>query len=541
MKLTVNFFIVALLFSRLVFAETLSKNKEYSNGEDSSKFEFEYKVYPPFPDGIGFTKFAYNLANAIHINSREWTLRRLCPLTQNSDLDSTSTDFAERVLRSYPFWSDAKISPNADSTIVTVEIHDLWTTKIIAEIHYVADELEWSSGLEEENFAGLGTYISAGYTHRVDNDWWQLGAKLYGLPSRNWNFGGNYNFQGGLWQAGANLQKHDVYIQNGNILFAGAYAESVIVPIYYSQNTADTVIRRRNNIYCEFIPQWRDNLYIGGGIGYLDKKINFPSDSMNNGLYNISENSRWLPVIAHLGFASFDYKNFENLNNFARIEDIPTGFMASVSSGWNFYDIDNAKSDKNLFLNIKFTDAKVHKFGYSAISEEFGAKYGNSDVYINIRHFAPVTENCLFRYGFAIDWTNRIRGTVDRYFVADGRTGFRGYPAYYEIQHGRAQYLKFSGELRFFPNIEFFTFRLGTGLFFDAGGVSQIFLLDDSDRIMTDFGISFQICSTRSTAGNVNRFDISYNPQRKTFGFTIDSGRAFSFYLPMGISSFLKE
>jgi len=534
MKLVANLAVIASLFARPI-SESKSVDDKYF--KKLGDLKLEYRIYPPFPKSDRHFELAYKIANALHINSREWTVERLFPLDKNSPLDSGSINFAERVMRSYPFWSDAKISFSPDSDAATVEIHDLWTSKLVAEVHYVADELEWLLALEDENFLGLGSNISGGYAHYIENDWWQFGAKIYGFPSKYWDFSGNYNFQAGLWQAGASLKKHDAYIENGNLLFAGAYAESVFVPIYYSQDSADSIVRYRKNAYFEFIPQWK-KMYIGGGIGYLDREISPFHDS---NLDIISDKSRWIPIVARLGFTSIGYKNFVNLDNFVRIEDVPTGFLASASLGWNLDDISQKGGDKNLFIECEIADAKIHRFGYSAISTKFISKYGNRDIYLKFRHFAPITDTSFFRYGFSIDWFDRIRSTADRYFIADGRTGFRGYSAYYEIQHGSAQFLKFSGELRFFSSYEILTLRPGAGLFFDMGGISKNFLLDDSDRIMTDFGISFQICSTRSTAGNVNRFDISYNPQTKTFGFTIDSGRAFSFYLPMVISSFLKD
>ncbi|MCD6418463.1 hypothetical protein J7M00_06755, partial [bacterium] len=397
-----------------------------------------------------------------------------------------------------------------------------------------ADEvlLNATQGISElitrkENFAGLGTYLSCGYAQYIERNWWETAMKLYGFPTRQWDLSGYYNRNGREWSAGGKFFKNANYIDSGNLLFAKIEAESVSVQRYYSGAVLrDTMDIEKNFASAEYL--------IGGGgffygvaAAYLKKSVLAHRDSTSS-----NSAARWLPLMFRISYFSRKFFQTRNVDNFSRIEDIPTGISATISAGYDFKKSDGNIS-KKIPLYLELCGAAIFKNSYHYVGLKMEKKYDYEIESIKFRSFAPVDSSKIFRFGIGADvvWLQSDCG--DRYFIADGRTGFRGFPAYYEVDYDDNPFLKLSAEVRIFPQFEIFTLRPGIALFADAGGTYWGKVAEDFHKNsgwMTDFGVSFRICSTRSSRGNVNRFEISYSPQTRTVGFTIDSGQALSFY-----------
>ena len=483
------------------------------------------QVLPPFPEEKGIVGFGYSLLNALHLDSRPWTVKRLCPIKTGDTLTASCIQEAERIMRSYPFWNDAKIFPLGDSSAVNIIVQELWTTKLNLSVKYVADRLEWGCWMEEENFAGLGAYASGGYANYIDKSWWETSMKVYGFPTHKWDLSAYYNRNDQEWSAGGRFFRNENYINAANLLFLSAAGESVSVPRYYSGAVAmDTIEVEKISAAGEYLIG-KGRYYLGIAVGYLKKSLRtyYSDEPFSSNTYYQS----YYPAMLRLSYLSRKFFQTRNVDNFVRIEDIPLGLSLTAAVGLN-----SGHNKHALFTN--FAGAFTTHNLYSYIGLKYKNIYDYKICTMNFRAFSPLDSNSIFRLGAGIDiiWLTSDFG--DKFLVADGRTGFRGFPAYYEVTYSNDNpFTKLSTELRLFPRFEIFTLRPGIAFFVDAGGA------DWTHGWMIDFGMSLRICSTRSSRGNVNRFSISYSPQTKTIGFIVDSGQALSFYFPLGLSSVL--
>lgn len=540
-----------LRLSRLIVAISLLPVLLFSAKLDS----IEIVVSPPFPDttddiqGIG-----YRLLNKIHFNSRDFTVLRLNPLSLGSFVDSSSIAYAEVVLRSYPFWDDAKFIPlTPESTKWQLKIHDLWTMKVKASFRYVAERGEWSLGMEEENLLGLGAYFSAGYAHYVDRNWWRFATKFYGIPARGWDIAGYYNKIRKEWKTKMELLRPQIYNPNENLFFISARAESVSIQRFMSLAVPyDTTYRKKIGLYSEVLFKIK-NKYAGIGMAVEQKTLNVEDTGYK---YIIA------PVIGRYSIFRNKFLQLRNLDNFSRIEDLSVGYELSLGCGycsfWRcerfppptlpnrsapFYGLPQS------LVDIPEIVARMQIFarlGYNYANDKFyfgmngGSKWilGDGESFFKIRFFVPASENSKWRFGIGLDCDLVFSG--EKFFVADGRNGFRGFPLYYEVSQYKDErtFSKMTTELRYFPDFEFFTICPGFAAFMDVGAMN---LGRSNAHYISDFGISIRLASTRSTTGNVNRFEFSYSPQTKKIGFTLDSGQAFSFFLPLEIAPMFKE
>ncbi|RKZ33463.1 hypothetical protein DRQ33_04230, partial [bacterium] len=315
----------------------------------------------------------------------------------------------------------------------------------------------------------------------------------------------------------------------------------------------DTMEREKYIISAEFIFKNR-NFYYGAGGGFMCKNLNFKYDTENILDYSkYNDYSSWFPLILKFSYLNRDYICLKNIDNYNRKEDIPIGWTISGNIGYNLYNYHNDNMIDNVLYGVNFSSA-IMKLGYAGLSLDFQRKYDYCIFDAKARYFFPNNSEVKYRFGFGIDYIALRVDNMDRQLIADGRSGFRGFPAYYQVgtPDENQHFLKMSAQFRLFPDYELLTIRPGFTIFADFGGAQWKDYSNLRNRYsdinthnnwgwMCDFGISIQLCSTRSSTGNINRFDISYNPQTKTIGFTIDSGRALNFFLPMTISPFLNE
>ena len=148
-----------------------------------------YDIGDAFDDSKSHTKYdkwAYDILNWWHIETREMTVRKLLLFDEG---DSVNLDYlleSERFLRSQIFLSDANItmSQEGGKNIATVHTSDNWTlTPTIGGSfsgkEWTYDNLNYIVGIRESNFLGLGQQLGFYYGHNEYRDMWQV---EYGAP-----------------------------------------------------------------------------------------------------------------------------------------------------------------------------------------------------------------------------------------------------------------------------------------------------------------------------------------------------------------------
>ena len=148
-----------------------------------------YNIGDAFDDSKYHTKYdkwAYDLLNGIHIETRESTVRKLLLFNQGDTVTKLQVQEAERFLRSQNFLSDASIDISSEEgkNIATVTTSDNWTLAVPVSFGFSGsewnyDNLSYGIGIQESNFLGLGQKLGFYFGHDEFRDMWQV---EYGDP-----------------------------------------------------------------------------------------------------------------------------------------------------------------------------------------------------------------------------------------------------------------------------------------------------------------------------------------------------------------------
>lgn len=139
--------------------------------------------------------WAYRAANALHIRTKDWVIRRELLFAPGSCFDAYRLEETERLLRGYDFLSEVDIFPVPQpdgSYHVVVDTRDSWSTRVDVRIRTTDGVSLEGVRLSEENLLGTGQAIGAFYLEReVTKDYgisyfapqlfgtrWDLGAAV---------------------------------------------------------------------------------------------------------------------------------------------------------------------------------------------------------------------------------------------------------------------------------------------------------------------------------------------------------------------------
>ena len=149
----------------------------------------QYNIGDAFDDSKYHTKYdkwALDLLNWIHIETRESTVRKLLLFSEGDVVTDLQIQEAERFLRTQKYLSDAhiKISNENGKNIATVKTSDNWTLAVPTTLGFSGskwtyDNLNWGIGVQESNFLGLGQKLGFYFGHDEFRDMWQV---EYGDP-----------------------------------------------------------------------------------------------------------------------------------------------------------------------------------------------------------------------------------------------------------------------------------------------------------------------------------------------------------------------
>lgn len=100
--------------------------------------------------------FLPRAANALHVQTREWVVRRELLLREGGVWDSARAAESERNLRSLGIFSRVRIDTvrSGDSLIVRIATRDGWSIRPEISYERVGDQVAWSLGLTEMNLLG---------------------------------------------------------------------------------------------------------------------------------------------------------------------------------------------------------------------------------------------------------------------------------------------------------------------------------------------------------------------------------------------------
>jgi hypothetical protein len=137
-----------------------------------------YNVFEGSGPNLGFVT---KVGDAVHIRTHTSVIRRTLLLDQGMRYDSARVVESERALRSLNVFRDVALDTVriGNKLALRVVTADGWSTKPQFNISFAGGDATWQAGIEEENFIGTATSLTALYTSTPDRD---LGSFLYQNP-----------------------------------------------------------------------------------------------------------------------------------------------------------------------------------------------------------------------------------------------------------------------------------------------------------------------------------------------------------------------
>ncbi|HHS50459.1 MAG TPA: hypothetical protein ENN07_05025 [candidate division Zixibacteria bacterium] len=482
----------------------------------------ECRVLPPFEEdgeywGPYDYRWAYRVANILHIDTKPFTLKRFLAFEIGDSLDADIISESERRLRETDFIGEAKveIEERDSGTVAIVTVRDLWTTKLAPSFSYKGKVIEWRVDAEEVNLLGLGARVRAGFDHTENYDSWIFGA---GIPRILPGHGSIDFFHSGATDeigptmTTVTLHKGRWRDSDDFIYSAGAYWGGGIHQTWRDGNIPDATYRADDN-----------SQYLGGKF-LLSPKFGIGA-GMRNARFerNLAGEDRSTTMDFTLfavgaSFLQREYFTDIDVDAFGRTEDIPKGFGINLRGGVN--------SD----FAPRFVQANISHA--ALVGETF---YYANTYYRKLEEIESIGASLHFstkkilsgRFCGRLAYLSVFQGLPENFYRVGGQSVLRSYRANAQVGE-RTAYGNL--EWRFFTSLELFTVRFGGAVFVDAGTA-----WDARDgalspkRTLGNVGAELRLGSTSSTTGQITRLGVA-----RTFDglweFSLSSGQHFGTY-----------
>lgn len=127
-----------------------------------------------FSGNDGAPGFLARLANALHVTTRPWVVRRTILLDQGQPYDSARAVESERLLRDLNVFRDIHIdTTRIDGRLaLRVVTHDGWSTTINGGFQSTGGSVTWQVGGAESNLLGTATTLAMRFRKTPDRDEW---------------------------------------------------------------------------------------------------------------------------------------------------------------------------------------------------------------------------------------------------------------------------------------------------------------------------------------------------------------------------------
>ena len=422
-----------------------SQTKNYLTFEGKIIRNIKIKTLDPF--GYSDTdstkvpkKFIDRAGNSLHVKTKQFAIKNLLLIKKNVPLDSLLMKESERIIRSQRFTrsvsSEMKLVAQ-DSVDVVITILDSWS--LAPDVSPTTTKTKFY--LRERNIFGLGHELANSYTKSLISK--QFGYSFnYFVPTiknsfistrlkyetdfdRNYDksvtierpfFSAYTRWAGGI-QFGQNLSKINAFdtnqtqrIQNSKFNYQDYWTGRS-----FQINKGNSEYDRTTN----FITSAR---YFNKN--YIDTPF-ISADSL--GIYAVEK----LYLIT-LGITSRKYTQDKYIFNFNVVEDVASGFVYSVTTGYQKkYD------EYKFYAGGKMALGRFYKFGYLSSNLEFGTfldlgKTNQTATSLQLIYFTNLQEYGKWKFRHFIKpqlivGNNRLNTNYDKLSLNEDRNGIEGF------------------------------------------------------------------------------------------------------------------
>ncbi len=527
MQSSLAFRLTSLLLLAISSSEVLSSERslqdECASNENSVIDSISIDIHPIFDEANPKeNNWLFKTVNYLHINTNESVIRKDLLFKEGDIYDEKLLQQSERILRTRRYLNYATIAPQQECTAnqkVKVDVREVWTLVPGATFSHAGGNSNYSYGLRDSNFLGLGKTLEVKHTS---------------TSQRTGNLFKYYDPNSGILNSTVLLQYEN---NSDGIAKSAAFIKPFIAfetewsaGISHDQYTQESALYNAGEVANRFAHNnLNESIFYG-------IKIDTPNDETVHRIiagYNRSQDN-FLPILspsapsmliprdrefnypwAEYQYITDDYVKAHNIQQINRVEDINLGSeirfrLGYASSRYSVYDksfIFDSSYEKGVALNENhLLLARVGAGGYYGLGEFYNSKLHAKASY----HWKN------FNRGQFFVGVTAARGTKlfqDSPFELGGDTGLRGYPAFYQAGD-RLQLLTI--EQRFFGEKEWFSlFHMGAAVFYDEGRAWGESAIPQSQITrLRDIGVGLRISGTRTGnreegAHNVLHIDVA--------------------------------
>ncbi|QBZ98001.1 BamA/TamA family outer membrane protein [Flavobacterium sangjuense] len=398
-KNKLNKFVYRLLFKSKRSSAAAKKNsrkrffikKSFDRSEGKIIRDIRIETLDPFGYAVdnykdqpekGFEKFG----NALHMKTKNWTIRNLLLFKKNEPLDSLVAKESERLIRKQRYVRSVIIKPieipnSKDSVDISVRVLDSWSLIPTGAVSSSKGNFD----LTERNFVGLGHEIENNFSRRFDDGKKAYEARYTINNIKNTYIKTTFAYENDLYDnvtRSARIERQ--FFSPLTRLAGGAYYENR----FYVDSLPDATGTFANQTFKLQTQQyWFGHSFkIFGGKSEDFRTTNLVTTfGYKNVAYSKKPTLQYDPskffaseklYLATIGLNTQKFAEEKYLFNFGIIEDVPYGQVYAITGG--FQDKNN---NQRAYFSGRFAYGHYFNFGYLGTNIEWGSfnKNGHSE------------------------------------------------------------------------------------------------------------------------------------------------------------------
>jgi len=462
----------------------------------------------------------FRLANALHVKTKPWLIRRLLLFGPGDRVSVRLIDETERLIRMNSSVYDVEIRPvryAAGLVDLEVRTRDTWTLEPGLKVHREGGVTSGAFSLKESNLAGTGTTLGIARSSSVD----RTGTEL--------QLSHDHLFDG--WTSAS--------VQRAKYNDGSSESIGINRPFYALETTwaagataskfdrLDSIYQSGNNVAQYRHQQEAAELYGGWSRGLVDGWTQRYSVGLNHqaDTYGLdpshtappqlpADKTRTGPFLRYEAVED-DFMPVVNRDLIQRPEYLQMGWHPTVQLGRALAAF--GSTDQPWLMSASVTKGFRASAGHELLtSASYSGQYGSSTGDVRsvggaARYFVPQTGSFLLYLTGSFDRVKSPNIADD--LLLGGDTGLRGYPLRYQRGTHRAL---FSAEERFYTDWYLLRlFRVGAAVYWDVGRAWGSELPNASNGWLSDVGFGLRILNARASFGNVLHIDLAF-PVHKT-------------------------
>jgi len=465
----------------------------------------------------------FRLVNDLHINTREKVIKDDLLFKEGDIYNEKLLEQSERILRKRRYLNYAAVTSLEKCQLtnqVNVDVREVWTLVPAVNFSHAGGNSNYSFGLRDSNFLGLGKTLNFKHTNSIE----RTGDSFQYYDPNTGKLNSTINLQ---------YEKNsDGIVKSAAIIRPFQELETEWTSgISYSEYTQESTLYNAGKEVNRYAHAGlNESIFYGFKINTesneLTHRFIFGYDRLKENFLSVGEppnTSILVPDNREFNYPWIEYQQITdnyvkayNIQQINRVEDINFGDSFRFRLGYSSSPIDTFDGsyvfegdyEKAISLSKKqLIITNVNALGYYNTGEFY-----NTRIQANIAYHWQNFDRGQFYIG--LNSTRGFHLFNNLPLEIGGDTGLRGYPSRYQAgDHLRLITI----EQRYFGEREWFSlFHMGAAVFYDEGRVwGESAIPQSQTSVLRDVGIGLRISGTRTGnreegAHNILHLDIAY-------------------------------